>query len=97
MMRRHKRAANFSSSQRDRFVNRSRHQSCCIEYVRSVDVSILNPIIGLIAFSFFSIIVLPLAVVIFFLGLAGLAGRVGEHKKLKRSQTLQILAVAEQT
>ena len=61
------------------------------------DVSILNPIVGLIAFSFFSIIVLPIALVIFFLGIAGLAARVGEHKKPKRSQKLQILAVAEQT
>jgi hypothetical protein len=61
------------------------------------DVSILNPIIGVIAFSFFSIIVLPIALVIFFLGIAGLAAMVGRHKKPKRSQKLQILTVAEQT
>jgi hypothetical protein len=67
------------------------------EYVRSVEVSILNPIIGLIAFSFFSIIVLPIALVIFFLGIAGLAASVGEYKKSRRSQKLQILTVAEQT
>ncbi len=60
-------------------------------------MSILNPIIGIIAFSFFPIIVLPLAVVIFFLGLAGLAGGVGEYKKLSHSPTLKILTVAEQT
>jgi hypothetical protein len=45
-------------------------------------VSILNAIIGVIAFSFFSIIVLPIALVIFFLGIAGLAANVGEHKNL---------------
>jgi hypothetical protein len=61
------------------------------------DVSILNPIIGLIAFSVFSIIVLPIALVIFFLGTAGLAASVGEHKKSGRSEKMQILAVAEQT
>jgi hypothetical protein len=61
-----------------------------------VDVSILKPIIGLMTFRFFSIIVLPIALVVFFLGVAGLAAIVGEHKKLKRSQKLQILAVAEQ-
>ena len=51
----------------------------------------------LIAFSLFSIIVLPIALVIFFLGIAGLAASVGELKKTRRSQKLQILAVAEQT
>lgn len=60
-------------------------------------MSILNLIIGLIAFSVFSIIVLPVALVIFFLGIAGLAATIGEHKKATRSKKLQILAVAEQT
>ena len=60
-------------------------------------MSILNPIVGLIAFSLFSIIVLPIALVIFFLGIAGLAASVGDLKKATRSQKLQILAVAEQT
>ena len=59
-------------------------------------MSILNPIIGVIAFSFFSIIVLPIALVIFFLGIAGLAAMVGQQEKPRRSQKLQILAVAEQ-
>ena len=40
-------------------------------------MSILNPIVGLIAFSLFSIIVLPIALVIFFLGIAGLAASIG--------------------
>ena len=57
---------------------------------------ILNPIIGVIAVSFFSIIVLPVALVIFFLGIAGMVAMVGPRKKFKRSQKLQILTVAEQ-
>ncbi len=60
-------------------------------------MNILNPIIGIIAVSFFSIIVLPIALVIFFLGIAGLVAMVGPRKKPKRSQKLQILTVAEQT
>ena len=58
-------------------------------------MNILNPIIGVIAVSIFSIIVLPIALVIFFLGIAGLVAMVGP-RRFKRSQKLQILTVAEQ-
>jgi hypothetical protein len=94
-MRRHN-LLNFSSSQRDSSsVNTGINLAVCIR--KEDDVNILNPIIGIIAVSFFSIIVLPIALVIFFLGIAGLVAMVGPRKKPKRSQKLQILTVAEQT
>lgn len=60
-------------------------------------MSILYPII-LIALGLFSVVVLPIMLVIFFLGIAGLAASIGKRKtKTKLSQKLQTLTVAEKT
>jgi hypothetical protein len=97
-MRRYKKELpNFSSSQLDEFVYHYRHQSCSIRIRKECRGEHLKSNYWSYSFQFFSIIVLPIALVIFFLGTAGLAASVGEHKKSGRSEKMQILAVAEQT
>jgi hypothetical protein len=61
-------------------------------------MSILNSVLGLVALSLFSVIVFPIMVVIFFVGIAGLVARFGRWKMRRElSPRLRGLSLEEAT